>query len=318
MTHRPHNLSLDQLDRIAEQVRAETMLSLSRGEASASGASAAHRDAGNLDHSTPFPENSSLPRYSITLLDFGDVIECRAVYVASSIPCSRKTTSERIEGTERTNSCYEDPDKLLWRIRRSQRLLRWRALSLKADAIWTLTKRGKFETPDDCYEALTNWLRRVEYWRGEKLRYVAVPEQHADGRWHMHIAVSGFVEVGMLRRLWYKTLGGRGDEKGADAPGSINITRVKGRKCSAKVARYISKYVGKSFGVFLRKNRLSFWSSKGLGAFKVVRWSEPVHMNESPLLMVKKKVEQYQRGNYESFEWNFAGTSGFIIKTAGS
>lgn len=282
------------------------------GAHSARSGAFASEASSNLDLSTPSGKTG--PRYSCTLLDFGDVVECRAVYISDALVRTRKTTRERLE---RITSCYQDPDKLAWRTRRAQRMCRWRCLALRTDALWTLTKRGKFETAEECNDVLRKWIDRIEYWTGEKLKYVAVPEQHADGRWHIHMAVSGYREVGLLRRLWYKSLGGTGMEKGADAPGSLNMRAFKGKKCTSKVARYISKYMSKAFTV-LGKNKLSFWASKGLNALQVVRWSEPVIINRSPLIEVRKKVEAYRRDQYQAFEWNFAGTNGFIIKTSGS
>jgi hypothetical protein len=140
----------------------------------------------------------------------------------------------------------------------------------------TFTKRGKFATVDSVWDGWAEMNRLGAKRFGSRWAYVSVPEQHGDGTWHMHVAVHGFFDVTTLRVLWYRALGGRGDERGADTPGAVNITSPKrGRRWDARsIASYITGYVGKGFDAVAGCRRL-FASSKGIRALDVSRFHFP-------------------------------------------
>jgi hypothetical protein len=132
---------------------------------------------------------------------------------------------------------------------------------LGADHLWTFGKRGKFAALDEVWLAWRSFgrLMRAEY--GVAWAYVAVPELHADGEtWHLHAAVRGFWDVVALRRLWYRALGGSGDESGQDTPGNVDAKYIRqGQRgpCSHRaIAGYISAYIGKGFGAVASGRRL--------------------------------------------------------------
>lgn len=63
---------------------------------------------------------------------------------------------------------------------------------------------------------------------GAKFDYIAVPELHKNGEhYHIHAAINGFVHANLLRRCWQIALGGKGDEKGRDALGNVDIKQSK-------------------------------------------------------------------------------------------
>lgn len=63
-----------------------------------------------------------------------------------------------------------------------------RCLALQADHMLTLTKRGKFESIDEawaCFEKFSQSMRRKF---GARWKFVAVPEAHKEGGYHMPLA----------------------------------------------------------------------------------------------------------------------------------
>lgn len=272
--------------------------------------SRAQRDDGapNLDS----PSLDQKPAWRITLREFSnDVREARGVFVDRF-----KARGTSRESVERIVCAEEREEQREWRKARARREMKWRCLCLQADHFMTLTKRGKFETIDDAWSAWGLFLSQMRYQHGEFFQFVTVPEQHADGRWHLHVALRGRWDVNELRRYWYRALGGFGDEKGADSPGSINLRQFKAARGSVVIAKYMSKYMGKAFGARGPKRR-AYSSSKGLSP-KVEKWSHPVEANTVPIYAVLEVLQMRFGGEYEVYEWQESGMSGFIIKTRGS
>lgn len=163
-------------------------------------------------------------------------------------------------------------------IARSRSLVTHRARCLGARYLWTFTKRGKFVTSDEVWTAWKRFSRLFDVRFGRRMRYVAVPELHGDGEtWHLHVAFGEWFDVVTLRVLWYRALGGRGNERADETPGSVNAKDKKfrsGRSSARRVAGYIAKYVGKGFergGA----NRRVFAASSGLRPLELARWHAP-------------------------------------------
>lgn len=78
-------------------------------------------------------------------------------------------------------------------------------------------------------------------------QYVVVPEPQKRGAVHVHAAVRGFQDVRLLRRLWHRALKDNGIEGG----GSVHVRAPNGDR-RPKIARYLSKYIGKGFDVDCR------------------------------------------------------------------
>lgn len=97
---------------------------------------------------------------------------------------------------------------------------------------------------------------------------MAVPELHKNGEhFHIHAAINGFVRAEMLRRCWQIALGGKGDESGQNALGNVDIKRNKRKhydknKQTIGIARYISKYITKSYLEHHRFNRKRYWAPR--------------------------------------------------------
>lgn len=130
--------------------------------------------------------------------------------------------------------------------RRARRRVRWLTREIGADHLLTLTTR---EAKNDPVQILRRFERFAELYRkalsGRGFQYVAVPEPHPSNpdHWHVHAAVRGRIHVNVARGIWAGLCGGRG-------MGNVDAQWIKcrsGLDRSVRVARYISKYVTKTF-----------------------------------------------------------------------
>lgn len=157
---------------------------------------------------------------------------------------------------------------------RSRALVAHRARCLGPVAMWTFTKRGKFESADHVWASWRLFTQACRRRYGIGFRYVAVPELHADGEtWHLHVLVDRIYMVESLRVLWARALGGTGLERGSETVGNVDAKSLRGRGFGARrAAGYIAKYVGKGFGGGCAGRRL-FSASGGLDPVRIRRWA---------------------------------------------
>lgn len=175
---------------------------------------------------------------------------------------STKTRGKRIKPKDREDSKVEnDRGKAAFRAARRVRQL---SLEIKADRLLTLTSRNRLTNLDETVAAWKRLMRILDRAKA-KFRYVAVPELHANGEhFHIHAAISGFIRVDTLRRCWQIALGGKGNERGADALGNVDIKRSgryqndPGRGCT-NIARYLSKYITKGYSEQHHFNKKRYW-----------------------------------------------------------
>lgn len=152
---------------------------------------------------------------------------------------------------------------------RAARRVRQLCIEIRADRLLTLTTRNLLREYDDVTSAWKRFMRILES-INEKFDYVAVPELHKNGEhFHIHAAINGFSRVETLRRCWQIALGGKGDEKGSDAIGNVNIKRNKRNlfdknKQTIGIAKYISKYITKSYLEHHRFNRKRYWAPRSI------------------------------------------------------
>lgn len=157
-----------------------------------------------------------------------------------------------------------DLEKCAYRAARRVRLL---CIEIRADRLLTLTTRNKLNDYDEVTATWKRFMRILEN-GGEKFEYVAVPELHKNcEHYHIHAAINGFVRVEMLRRCWQIALGGKGDESGANAVGNVDIKRNKRRhydknRQTIGIAKYISKYITKSYIEHHQFNRKRYWAPR--------------------------------------------------------
>jgi hypothetical protein len=148
---------------------------------------------------------------------------------------------------------------------RARRKVRLLVKNMGATNLVTLTRResvqqvsaGNFWSEQewsDAWDKLRRNLRRI---LGD-FPYVGVLEPHDKGNFHLHIAWVGKVNVKLMRRLWWGICGGAGT-------GNVDSQYIKtasGADRSAKIARYISKYVTKRFEEEGRFNKKRYWASR--------------------------------------------------------
>ena len=183
--------------------------------------------------------------------------------------------------------------------RRAKQMVRFKCKEMGANRLLTLTTRETL-TPDVLLVCFQKFLYLVERAIGEKLLYLAVPEQHPTNpdHLHLHVAINTFLNVNIIRRCWHAALtardarqrgtGGQGgvlsDCTGKNSPGNVDLQyiKVRGGKCeqTVKVARYISKYITK--GDFERFNKKRYWSTKGVKVLDARRvWLKSMTLGEA-------------------------------------
>lgn len=133
--------------------------------------------------------------------------------------------------------------------RRAKQSVRRRAREIGVDRLVTLTTRESNNKPVALLDRVAAFVK--EYNRAMRpsgkaaLQYVAVPEPHPSNphHWHVHMAIVGYLNIRVANVIWWRLCGGRG-------AGNIDI-RKKRARCegarSARIARYISKYITKNF-----------------------------------------------------------------------
>lgn len=152
--------------------------------------------------------------------------------------------------------------------RRAKRSVRLKCKEMGADHLTTFTTR-RIKTRSELVAIWGRFMDLLVYHFKRKFPYVCVCEPHPTNPIHLHLhaAIRGRLsirELAIARRCWYVALGGSGKEKGADAPGGLNIKqiRVKGgaHKRMDKIASYLSKYITKDDGAEFNKKR--YWCSR--------------------------------------------------------
>lgn len=194
----------------------------------------------------------------------------------------------------------EREESILSSKRRAKQTVRYKCKEMGANRLLTLTTRDTLsdKTLLLCFQ---KFLYLVERAIGEKLLYLAVPEQHPTNpdHLHLHVAINTFLNVNIIRRCWHAALvarlparedgqpdeqGGMTDFSGANSPGNVDLQyiKVRGGKCeqTVKVARYISKYITK--GDFERFNKKRYWSTKGVKVLDARRvWLSSMSLNQA-------------------------------------
>lgn len=143
------------------------------------------------------------------------------------------------------------------------------ALEIRADRLLTLTSRGLLTDYDAVAATWKRFMRILEQ-ADAKFDYVAVPELHKSGEhYHIHAAINGFLKAELLRRCWQIALGGKGNERGSDALGNVDLKQQKRKvtdpnKRTLGIARYIAKYISKSYLEQHQFNRKRYWVPRSI------------------------------------------------------
>ncbi len=147
---------------------------------------------------------------------------------------------------------------------RARQKVRHHAKNIAANRLLTLTRRETvetgFSTPDDWQQYWARFCRVYKkYYPEQPFMFVAVLEQHKDSE-HLHLHVATYSKYKMplevIRRIWWDVCGGRG-------MGNVDIRyiRQQGHHGTARIAKYLSKYISKGFDDFERFNKKRYWVS---------------------------------------------------------
>jgi hypothetical protein len=153
-------------------------------------------------------------------------------------------------------------------VRRAKQSIRFLCLQAGMDRLLTLTYRENMEDREIVREHFTKFVRLIRKAIGEWV-YVAVIERQERGAYHIHIAVKGWQQISVIRRCWYKAIGGQGDETGKETPGQVDVTRPRtGRPGSLqwqtdKLVKYLVKYLSKTFDETTAEKR-RYWAAASL------------------------------------------------------
>lgn len=127
---------------------------------------------------------------------------------------------------------------------RALRKIKQRVMTLGADRLLTLTYQQNMQDLAQAKKDLRQFYKTVKK-KYPLWKFVGVAEYQDRGAIHWHLAVKGFQDVRYLRQCWLSCTGGPGS-------GNIDVTPPrKGRlaEICAKLAEYISKYLGKGFEI---------------------------------------------------------------------
>ena len=176
-------------------------------------------------------------------------------------------------------------------VRRAKQNIRWLCKVMQADRLFTCTYRDNEEDREKVREDFKAFLRlirtgfSVKHADGTKTKYrpiaewqyVAVLEKQDRGSFHIHCAVKGFQFIKTLRAAWYKAIGGNGDERGEETPGSVNVTAPQKRWGSGlrewktdKLSAYLTKYLQKTFDESATEKK-RYWHAKDLKSPEIQR-----------------------------------------------
>lgn len=179
-------------------------------------------------------------------------------------------------------------------VERSRRMVRLLAIQIRADRLLTFTTRGVYdrETLQVIWDRFNRLARRVM----GGFQYVAVPEPHPTNPAHLHIhaAVSGWVNISLLRRVWHAAIqsvdaGARlhvaahGGASGKGSPGNVDVQyrgRAFGLNKTRRIASYIGKYITKDLLPIFNKKR--YWVTKGVAVPDPLRkWLAADNLDEA-------------------------------------
>ncbi|TKC83430.1 hypothetical protein FAZ69_23345 [Trinickia terrae] len=183
-------------------------------------------------------------------------------------PRGMRGKREKLESETDDDVSEKAAKSLKTSIERSRRMIRKRCKSIRADRMLTLTMRRNEASIEVWAKAWDEFRRRLN--RLQDFHYVAVPERHERGGWHMHVAVSGRQNWKLLRSIWLSVISKLGTDGAVnDSSGNRKLQALmrkiggKGRAMRHRIATYIAKYVGKDSDVSTF-NKKRYWTSRGI------------------------------------------------------
>ena len=177
---------------------------------------------------------------------------------------ARKIDAPRSTG-KREKPEEQDQDSIERSEKRAKKRVRHLIKSMGCDRLFTLTRREsspeEFWTRDQWVSA---WDRFVRLCKKAKidLSYVAVLELHKKGNFHLHVGLTGHINIKLARRIWHTVLGVHPSGK---APGNVDVKfkqHLTDYQRRAGLAKYVSKYITKGFGSIDAFNKKRYFASR--------------------------------------------------------
>jgi len=142
-------------------------------------------------------------------------------------------------------------------VKRAKQAVRHRCKAISADRLLTLSYRENVQDIQRVQRDFDAFRRRMRT-MPQGFEYVATIEKQKRGAYHIHIAVHGRLAFQVVRSIWWRIVGGRGQ-------GNIDVTdpRRFGKNARHKIAAYIAKYIGKDVDD-KELNKKRYWSSRGI------------------------------------------------------
>jgi hypothetical protein len=190
-------------------------------------------------------------------------------------------------------------------VRRAKRNCTWKIISIKADRMLTLTQRGRISTRADAVYYASEFVRKCKrFYPGFVCVYVI--ESHEKKGYHIHMALNRFYHLDRLRLMWHRTLTGVALKqilRGEESPGNVQLGNVLR---SAKLVRYMTKYITKTFGEGIPRGARRFFSSELIQGPNTKRFRMP-RANGSEVLMCRRTLEARGFKVVRIFETMIAG-----------
>ena len=139
----------------------------------------------------------------------------------------------------------------------ARRDVRHRVKAFGCDRLMTLTR-----SPAEGQWDIDNWKQAVARFiatlrrKGLRFQYVAVPQRHKSGHWHVHIAVNATIGIDTARATWSAEAGSKSYVDITRHMRDDRLTRV------AKIGSYITKSLDLDWRHLPAKAK-RFWSSLG-------------------------------------------------------
>ena len=155
--------------------------------------------------------------------------------------------------------------------RRAKQRCRLVCKAMQVNSLWTLTYRANVQDRDLVLVHLKAFARKVRKILGPDWQYCAVIEAQARGALHVHLATHALPHMlarsdqgnaamvkswDVMRSVWRSITGHLG--------GNFDESKSSNLRSSASIARYISKYVAKSFEETSMLNKKRFTHSEGV------------------------------------------------------
>jgi hypothetical protein len=149
--------------------------------------------------------------------------------------------------------------------RRSRKGLKYAVRGLGGNRIFTLTKRDRIESIPEAWR-LWGKFERLASMRFAGFMTIVVIEPHEKGGFHIHFVGNRFFDVSSMRLWWHRILSGeklRTIKRGEDSPGNIDVALAHAQSVE-KIAKYLGKYLGKSFREVVAGRLKRYACSKGI------------------------------------------------------